>query len=76
MGKVGDHRPFHLDVDLHGRAAQLIVCVVIALSLFWGLKIVVLETTKSPVLLSFVIAYVDIGRSDTANSPIKGKEYD
>src|SRR4029078_5298593 len=50
-----------------------IVCVVIALSLFWGLKIVVLETTKSPVLLSFVIAYVDIGRNDTANSPIKGK---
>jgi hypothetical protein len=50
-----------------------IVCVVIALSLFWGLKIVVLETTKSPVLLSFVVAYVDIGRSDTANSPSKGK---
>ena len=50
-----------------------IVCVVIALSLLWGLKIVVLETTKSPVLLSFVVAYVDIGRSDTANSQIKGK---
>lgn len=48
-----------------------IVCVVIALSLFWGLKIVVLETTKSPVLLSFVIAYVDIGRNDTPIAQLK-----
>ena len=50
-----------------------IVCVVVSSSSLGGLKIVVLETTKSPVLFSFVWANIDIGKGDTANSQIRGE---